>query len=131
MVLFADVRGPQDTHSLGICRHDSVFNAVVDHFDKMAGAVRTAAEVAEFGGGTEFLTTRSSWNRTDTRRECGEDRIEMFHHRWFAANHHAIAALQTPDPTARSDVNVVNIFLGQFFGSPDVFHIIRIATINK
>src|SRR6267142_3751038 len=48
----------------------------------------------------------------------------------FAANHLAIAALQSPDPAACSDVDIVNAFGGELLGTADVVDVIRVAAID-
>jgi len=55
----------------------------------------------------------------------------MFHHLGFAADHHAIAPLQAPDAAAGSDIHVMDALGCEFFGSPDVIHVIRVAAINE
>ena len=56
--------------------------------------------------------------------EGGEDRIEMLNHCRLAANHHAVAALETPDTTARSHVHIVNFLRREFLRAPDIVHVI-------
>ncbi len=55
----------------------------------------------------------------------------MFYHVLFAADHHAIAAFETPDSAARAHVNVVDFFRGEFFGATNVVDIIRISAIYQ
>ena len=55
----------------------------------------------------------------------------MLDDRNFAANHHAIAALQTPDAAARSHVDVVNFLRREFLGAPDIIDVVRIPAINE
>ena len=44
----------------------------------------------------------------DARRQRGENGIEMLHHVRFAADHHAIAALQTPDAAAGAHIHIMD-----------------------
>ena len=50
----------EDVESFGIGRHDAVLDAVVDHLDEMAGAVRSAVQVALLGRAIGLLTTGSA-----------------------------------------------------------------------
>src|ERR1700722_1629825 len=102
--LLAGVRSPEDVQSLRIGGHDAVCDAVVDHFDKMAGAVRTAMEIAEFGCRGRALAARGSRNGARTRCKRLEDRIERLHRGVGPADHHAIAALKPPYAAAGADV---------------------------
>ena len=54
----ADVGGAQHGQSFGIGGHDSVLDAVVDHLHEVAGAVRTAVQVALFGAAIKIFATR-------------------------------------------------------------------------
>src|SRR6185295_15910028 len=65
------------------------------------------------------------------RCKRGEDRIEMLHRFGFAADHHAIAALQTPDAAARADVNIVDAFCGQLFGAANIIDVVGIAAVDQ
>ena len=55
MRLFADIRGTQHVESFGVGSHEAVLDAVVDHFDEVAGAVRAAVQVALLGGAAGIL----------------------------------------------------------------------------
>ena len=66
----------------------------------------------------------------DAGSQCGEDRIEVFHHAIFAADHHAVAALQPPDAAAGADVDIVDFLRRQFFGAPDVVDVVGVAAVD-
>ena len=110
VLLFADVGVAQDAHPLGVGGHDSVFDAVVDHLDEVAGAVGTAVQIALLGGAAES-------SRVPVCAEChrcpgasvAKIGSRCFTTAGLAANHHAIAALQTPDAAACSDIDVVDV----------------------
>ena len=42
----------------------------------------------------------------------------------FAADHHAVAALQAPDAAARAHVHVVDALRGEFLGAADVVDVV-------
>ena len=50
----ADVGGFEDAQPLGIGRHHAVFDAVMHHLDEMAGAVRSAMQIALLGCAVPF-----------------------------------------------------------------------------
>ena len=77
----------------GISRHHAVFDSVVDHFDEMAGTVRSAMQIALLGGAVDPFTARRARNVAAARRKRSEDRIEVLHDIDVAADHHAIAAV--------------------------------------
>ena len=115
----------------GVGGHDAVFDAVVDHLDEVAGAVGTAVQVALFGGAAEFLAARRARNVADAGSEGGEDGIEMLDDVFFAADHHAVAAFESPDTAAGADVDVVDFFGRQFLGAADVVDVIGIAAVDQ
>ena len=43
--------------------------------------------------------------------QCFENRIELLHGFFRAANHHAVAAIESPDAAAGADIHVVNAFV--------------------
>ena len=58
-------------------------------------------------------------------------RVEVLYDRLLAADHHAVAALQTPDATARADVDVVDSLGGEFLRAPDVVHVVGVAAVDE
>ena len=64
-------------------------------------------------------------------RQRLEDRIEVLDHACLAADHHAVAALQAPDATARPHVHVVDPLRREFLGAPDVVHVVGIAAVDE
>src|SRR5262249_23674514 len=96
---FPDVGISQDTQALGVSSHDAVFDAVVYHLDEVACTVRAAVQVTLLGGTADFLETRGAGNFiAPTWGECRKNRVDVLYHIRLAANHHAVAALQPPDP---------------------------------
>src|SRR5262245_28668916 len=96
----------------------------------MAGAVRPAMQVTLLGGSVGFFAPRRARDVAAARREGSEDRIEMPHHIGLAADHHAIAALKTPDSTARADVDIVDAPKRQLLGSANIVNVVRIAAVD-
>ncbi len=103
--LLANVRCAQDIEALGIRRHQSVLDTVVDHLDKMTGAALPAVEIAVLGGARGgVLSSRGARDIAETGSEGLEDRIQPLHGLVRAADHHAVAALETPHAAAGADV---------------------------
>src|SRR5205809_4468765 len=127
-LLFSHAGGLQNAQALGIGGHDPVLDAVVNHLDEVAGAIRTAMEVALFSTPAQFLASRRAGDVADARRQRRENRIQALNDLRLAANHHAVAAFQSPDTAARSDIDVVNSF--EFFRAPDVVHVIGVAAVD-
>ena len=130
-VLLADVGRAQDVQALGVGGHQAVLDAVVDHLDEVAGAVRSAVQVALLRRAAGLLAARRALDVADAGRQRGEDRVEMLHHVRLAADHHAVAALQPPHAAAGADIDVVDALGRQFLGAPDVVDVIRIAAVDE
>ena len=82
VVLLADVGGAQDAQSLGVGGHDAVLDAVVDHLDEVAGAVRPAVQIALLGGAADLLASRRARDVADARAPASAKiGIEVLDHR--------------------------------------------------
>src|SRR6476660_5320085 len=104
----------------------------MDHLDEMTGAVLPAVEVAMLGGaGGGVLSSRRARDIADTGGEGLEDRIQPLHRPVRTADHHAVAALETPHATAGADIYIVDPLLRQFLGTPDVIDVIGVAAVNQ
>src|SRR5712692_9136275 len=108
MLFLADVGVAQDAQPLSVGGHEAVLDTVVDHLDKMASAVWNAMQVPLFGGTVNPLAARRAQYVTRSLRQRRKGWIEVRNHVLFATNHHAVTAFQTPHPTARPDVHVVD-----------------------
>src|SRR6516162_5371384 len=118
----------QDVQSLRIGLHHSVFDAVVDHLDEMAGAMRPAIEIAARGGAP--LAAGGGRDLVFARRKRGEDRVEAFRHGALAADHQTKAALEAEDAAAGADVDIMDAVAAQYRGARDVVLIEGVATID-
>ena len=103
----------------------------MDHLDEVAGAVRSAMQVAQFGGAADALAPGRTRDVPGTRCQRLEDRIEMPHGGIRSADHHAVSALEAPDAAAGSDIHVVDPFGCKLFGAADVVHVIRVAAVDE
>src|SRR6185437_12533070 len=68
---------------------------------------------------------------THAGRERREYRFEPFEHGFVAADHHAIAALQSPHAAAGPDIDVGEALGLERFGAADVVLIERITAIDN
>src|SRR5712675_2162539 len=59
-------------------------------------------------------------NVADAGRQRRKDRIEPVDDRFFAADHHAVAALDAPDAAAGSDVDVMDAAFPERLAAADV-----------
>src|SRR5262249_37631366 len=59
-----------------------------------------------------------------------ENGVEVLDDVFFAADHLAIAAIESPDAAAGADVAVVNAFGAQFFGAANVVDVRGIAAVD-
>src|ERR1700681_3380928 len=97
----------------------------------MAGARRAAMQIAFFSGPGGFFTAGSAINISAARRQRFENGIKMFHNVVFAADHLAIAALESPDPAARADINIVQAFRGEFFCATNVVNVVGVSSVDE
>ena len=66
-----------------------------------------------------------------TGRKTLEDRVKMSDYLRFPADHHAVAALQSPHPSAGAYVNIVDVFRGQLLCASNVVDVIRVAAVDQ
>lgn len=128
--LLADVGAAKDSQAFSVRRHHAVFDAVVDHFHEMAGAVRATVQITLLGRAAHLLAAGRFRNAALPRSERREDGLEMLQCRLLAADHHAVAPFQSPYASARADVNVVNRVRRQFLSAADVIHVVRVPAVD-
>src|SRR4051794_22611864 len=102
-----DIGVLENVKTLGIGLHQAVLDAVMDHLDEVTGADRTCMDIALLDPRVTSVAAIGPWNIADTRRQCLEDRVEPVDDFLVAADHHAIAALDTPDAAGGADVHVM------------------------
>src|SRR5947207_15232389 len=104
----------QDGKTFRVSLHKAVLDAVVDHFQKMAGPRWT--DVCP-----SFVCRR---------RKCFENGTEKINCCGVAADHEAVAFTIAPNAAAGSDIDVANTFLSQGSGSLNTVLVIRVAAID-
>src|ERR1017187_6139443 len=120
----------QNVKSFGVGSHQSVFNAVMDHLDEMAGAGRPAMEITLLDRATNLFSSRCTRDIAASRSKRLKDRIEVQYGIALASDHQTITALDPPYAAACPHIDIANTFGLQFFGSPDVINIVRVAYID-
>src|ERR1700686_2384873 len=102
------------------------------HFDEVSCARRTAVNISVFGCTARHLfASGSAWNIAAARRQSFENRIQLLHGLFGPADHHAIAALQSPDPTAGAHVYVMDALVFELLGAADVVLEVRVSAIDQ
>src|SRR6266404_2830923 len=129
-VRFPRVSVLENVQTLGVSGHQAVFDAVVDHFDEVAGAGGTTVKVTLLRGAGHLIAAGSALHVAAPRRKRLEDGIETLYDGRLAANHLAIAAFEAPDAAAGTDIAIVDSLGGEFFGAANVIDVVRISTID-
>ena len=88
-------------------------------------------QVAIFGGARDFVAARRASDVAASGRQRLEDRVQALHGRLFAADHHAIAALQAPHAAAGADIYIMNSLGREFLAAADIVNVIRISAIDN
>ena len=102
------------------------------HFDKVTGTIRPAVKITLLSGATDLFASRRAWNVfPDSGSQAGENRIEVLDYGVLAANHHAVAAFQTPDPATCAHIHIVDTLQGQFPGAPEIVYIVGVAAVDE
>src|SRR5277367_2760971 len=70
----------------------------MDHLDEMPGTVRSGMDIAILGARIAAVAARRALCIAEPRRQRLEDRIETIDDGFVAADHQAIAALETHTP---------------------------------
>src|SRR5262249_18853342 len=120
----------QNIETFGKGLHQSVFDAVMDHLDEMAGAARPAMQVTELHARVAAIATERARHIAEPRRQRLEYWIEAVDDGFGPANHHAVAALQAPDAAPGADIDVMNAAAFEHCGAPDVVFPKRIAAVD-
>ena len=129
--MLAGVGVLEDVEAFGICGHEAVFDAVVDHLHEVTGAVRAAVQPAVVGG---RLVAAASFGR---RRggHAGGERLErgreMRDRVVGAADHLAVAPLESPDPARDAHVDVADALLGEALRTAKIVLVVGVAAIDE
>src|SRR5215831_14470896 len=124
------IRVLDDVQPLRVRGHDPVLDAVVDHLHEMPGAVRAAVVVAVLGRLGLIRPPGRTRRRVDSRCDRGEDRTEAIDDLLLAADHQAEATFESPDASARADVDVVNPLRLQGRCVPKIVAVVGVAAVD-
>ena len=98
--------------AFGVALQQGVFDAVVNHLHVVSGAARTNVRVAVVG------------------RQREEDWLAVLHRTLTAADHQAVAVLESPDTAARSAVDELDSLFCERFRAPHRVVKVRVAAID-
>jgi hypothetical protein len=107
-----------------------MFDAVVNHLDEVASAVRSAVQEALLGTGVAAAASGRARCGAYPRRKRQEHRFQAFHDIGFAADHQAVTTLLTGNAATGTDIDMVKARCGQILGAPNVVAVIRIAAVD-
>ena len=128
--LDTDVGPVQDVEAFGKGGHDPVLDAVVHHLDEMASpgppAVQVALLLRRELPGTPWRTR----NVTDTWGDGLQDRVDEGDRFLVTADHQAVAALQTEDAAAGTNIDVVQALLPKLGGAAYIVAIVGVAAVD-
>src|SRR5579885_1570021 len=95
-----------------------------------ARAMRAAVHVAALHAGIPPLTAGRPRDAAGAGRQCGEYGIKPLHVFCLTAEHHAVAAIKSPDPTADSCVDIPDVLSPELGGPANVVLEVGIAAID-
>src|SRR5690348_9667075 len=93
------------------------------HLDEMPRAALAAVQIALLGGAANLLTPRGARRGSHARGQRGKEGVEPLDRLLVAANHQAVAALQSPDAAAGADIEIVHPLRLQGSSAPDILTI--------
>src|SRR5262249_58249063 len=120
----------QNLESLRVGLHQAILDAVVHHLDEVAGAVRSRMNITTLGARIATVAAGRSRHVSNCRRKRGKNRVEAVGDLLLAANPHAVAALQTPDAAARSNVDIMQTALPECGRAANIVLPERIAAVH-
>src|SRR5579875_135003 len=131
--VFGEVFGilvDHEVEAFGVGLHDAILDAVVDHFDEVAGAGRAAVQIAFFGGAAEFFASGSARDVPAAGSESFEDVLDGGEGLIGSADHEAVAALDAPDAAAGAGIHIMNASRFELGGAADIVLIEAVAAVN-
>ena len=126
----AGARVVQEVEPFRVRGHEAVFDPVVDHLHEVPRARSTAVQVAELSGGGLACSPWAARRGSKPRGQRGEDRLEASEGAFVAADHEAVAALETEHAAARPAVQVVDTAGLELLRAADVVGVVRVAAVD-
>src|SRR5439155_8482826 len=115
---------------LGVGRHEAVLEAVMDHLHEVPGAVRATVQVTLLRRPTPLFATGRARHVPWAGRQRREERVQMTHDVRLAADHEAVAALETEHAAARAAVDVVEPPAGEPGRAVDVVAVVGVPAVD-
>ena len=103
----------------------------MDHFHEMAGADGTGVQITAFDARIASLAVGRLGDRARAMRQGREYRVQAVDDILFAADHHAIAALQPPDTAGGADIDIMDGFGPQFRRAPQIVPVEAVAAVDQ
>ena len=97
---------------------------------KWPGTAWAAVQIAFFGGAARATASGCSCDIAGPRTQCLEDGIQVQHHLLRAADHQAVAALQSPDATTGAHVDIVDVPGRKVARATNVVDVMGIAPVD-
>src|SRR3974377_2435304 len=97
----------------------------------MTSAALAAVQVTKLSCATDLFTSRGARDIANARCQRLKDLIEMPHRSFRSTDHHAISALQAPDPAAGSNIHIVYAFGREILGAPNVVHVMGVSAVAE
>ena len=79
----------------------------------------------------DLLPAGGARSRAYPRSEGSENWIEPLDDLGLAPNHHAVTSLQTPNSSAGSHIDVMDLLGSELLCTPEIIDIIRVAAVNE
>ena len=128
---FVRILALEDVEPLGIGLHQAVFDAVMDHFDEMAGAGRPGMDIAFLRAVVgELVAAARTVDVASSRREGLEDGVEVVDRFLAAADHHAITAVEAPNAARGADIDEMHALRLEHRGVGDVVLVEGVAAVD-
>jgi len=120
----------QDVKAFRVGLHETVLDSIVNHFHEMSRAHWAAVNVSFFGAIGLSSASGSSLNIPASGRKGLEDRVQVMDHLLGTTNHHAVSALQSPNPATGAHIHVMKSILLQGLRPADVIFKIGVTPVN-
>src|SRR5256885_564971 len=114
----------------GVGGHEAVPTAFRDHLNEVAGAVRATVRAPTLPRPPPLLATRRARHVPRAGRQRREERVQMTHDVRLAADHEAVAALETEHAAARAAVHVVEPTAGEPGRAVDVVAVVGVPAVD-
>ena len=121
----------KDVQALGVCGHQAILDAVVNHLDEVACAARPAVQPTGLLRRDVPGATWRALGRIETWGDGVPQRGESIHSSIIAADHEAVATFESPHSAGGADIEEVNSLLSCLGRVADVLAVVRVAAVDE